>query len=156
MVYVYYRRTILERKLADAEVSKEEQNDFLKNLEKRETEYMRLQRHKMGSEDFEPLTMIGKGAFGEVGIFIILVFILFYVIIEVINCWLSFSELLLWYFFWNCIFHIFLATFKLLNLPVASRCDGYKSYFNVLLAFLNPCLSFSLFPFFSWCSCSCN
>lgn len=62
------RRTILERKLADAEVSKEEQNNLLKNLEKKETEYMRLQRHKMGSEDFEPLTMIGKGAFGEVRI----------------------------------------------------------------------------------------
>ncbi|GAU43427.1 hypothetical protein TSUD_334900 [Trifolium subterraneum] len=27
---------------------------------------MRLQRHKMGVEDFEMLTMIGKGAFGEV------------------------------------------------------------------------------------------
>lgn len=27
---------------------------------------MRLQRHKMGADDFEPLTMIGKGAFGEV------------------------------------------------------------------------------------------
>ncbi|KAJ0719868.1 putative protein kinase AGC-NDR family [Helianthus annuus] len=26
---------------------------------------MRLQRHKMGADDFEPLTMIGKGAFGE-------------------------------------------------------------------------------------------
>lgn len=27
---------------------------------------MRLQRHKLGVEDFELLTMIGKGAFGEV------------------------------------------------------------------------------------------
>lgn len=27
---------------------------------------MRLQRHKMGADDFELLTMIGKGAFGEV------------------------------------------------------------------------------------------
>ncbi|MFS7974479.1 putative tetratricopeptide-like helical domain superfamily [Helianthus anomalus] len=27
---------------------------------------MRLQRHKMGADDFEPLTMIGKGALGEV------------------------------------------------------------------------------------------
>ncbi|KAJ0860207.1 putative non-specific serine/threonine protein kinase [Helianthus annuus] len=26
---------------------------------------MRIQRHKMGADDFEPLTMIGKGAFGE-------------------------------------------------------------------------------------------
>ncbi|KAG2722051.1 hypothetical protein I3843_02G096300 [Carya illinoinensis] len=62
------RRNILEKKLADAEVSEEEQNNLLKNLEKKETEYMRLQRHKMGADDFEPLTMIGKGAFGEVRI----------------------------------------------------------------------------------------
>ncbi|KAJ0963272.1 hypothetical protein J5N97_028394 [Dioscorea zingiberensis] len=60
------RRWILERKLADAEISEEEQNDLLKNLEKKETEYMRLQRHKMGVDDFELLTIIGRGAFGEV------------------------------------------------------------------------------------------
>ncbi|EYU18312.1 hypothetical protein ABFS82_07G048600 [Erythranthe guttata] len=60
------RRNVLERKLADAEVSEEEQNNILKYLERKETEYMRLQRHKMGADDFEPLTMIGKGAFGEV------------------------------------------------------------------------------------------
>ncbi|KAK7284130.1 hypothetical protein RJT34_18870 [Clitoria ternatea] len=60
------RRSILEKKLADADVSEEDQNNLLKFLEKKETEYMRLQRHKMGVEDFELLTMIGKGAFGEV------------------------------------------------------------------------------------------
>lgn len=59
-------RWSLERKLADADVSVEEQNNLLKNLERKETEYMRLQRHKMCVEDFELLTMIGKGAFGEV------------------------------------------------------------------------------------------
>ncbi|XP_027165505.1 serine/threonine-protein kinase tricorner [Coffea eugenioides] len=62
------RRHVLERKLADADVTEEEQSNLLKYLEKKETEYMRLQRHKMGSDDFEPLTMIGKGAFGEVRI----------------------------------------------------------------------------------------
>ncbi|KAM7257161.1 hypothetical protein ACFE04_012902 [Oxalis oulophora] len=60
------RRTILEKKLADADVSEEDQNNLLKFLERKETEYMRLQRHKMGADDFELLTMIGKGAFGEV------------------------------------------------------------------------------------------
>ncbi|KAF6142068.1 hypothetical protein GIB67_001265 [Kingdonia uniflora] len=60
------RRNVLEKKLADADVTKEEQNNLLKYLEKKETEYMRLQRHKMGADDFELLTMIGKGAFGEV------------------------------------------------------------------------------------------
>ncbi|XP_042018159.1 serine/threonine-protein kinase tricornered-like [Salvia splendens] len=60
------RRNVLEKKLADADVSEEDQNNLLKFLEKKETEYMRLQRHKMGADDFELLTMIGKGAFGEV------------------------------------------------------------------------------------------
>ncbi|KAL5066906.1 hypothetical protein RYX36_017793 [Vicia faba] len=60
------RRNMLEKKLADAEVTEEEQNNLLKYLEKKETEIMRLQRHKMGADDFEPMTMIGKGAFGEV------------------------------------------------------------------------------------------
>jgi hypothetical protein len=57
---------MLERKLQDAEVPVEEKNNILKHLEKKETEYMRLQRHKMGVEDFELLTIIGRGAFGEV------------------------------------------------------------------------------------------
>lgn len=60
------RRWILERRLADADVSEEEQMNILKYLEKKETEYMRLQRHKMGVDDFELLTIIGRGAFGEV------------------------------------------------------------------------------------------
>ncbi|XP_078437103.1 uncharacterized protein LOC144707740 isoform X2 [Wolffia australiana] len=60
------RRWVLERKLADAEVSAEEQHNLLKYLEQKETEYMRLQRHKMGVDDFDLLTIIGRGAFGEV------------------------------------------------------------------------------------------
>ncbi|KVI12353.1 Protein kinase, ATP binding site-containing protein [Cynara cardunculus var. scolymus] len=62
------RRILLEKKLADGDVSEEDQNNLLRFLEKKETEYMRLQRHKMGADDFELLTMIGKGAFGEVRI----------------------------------------------------------------------------------------
>lgn len=64
--WLTFRRWMLERKLKDAEVPVEEQNNILKHLEKKETEYMRLQRHKMGVEDFELLTIIGRGAFGEV------------------------------------------------------------------------------------------
>lgn len=73
----------MERKLADAEVSKEEKNDILKNLEKKETEYMRLQRHKMGVDDFDLLTIIGRGAFGEVSlrVFLITLLILLYLLI---------------------------------------------------------------------------
>merc|ERR1711971_1046459 len=32
----------------------------------KETEYLRLKRAKLGADDFEPLKVIGKGAFGEV------------------------------------------------------------------------------------------
>jgi len=60
------RRWTLERRLADADVSPEDQQNLLKDLERKETEFMRLQRHKMGVEDFELLTIIGRGAFGEV------------------------------------------------------------------------------------------
>ncbi|CAM8924821.1 unnamed protein product [Rhodiola kirilowii] len=62
------RRNMLEKKLADGDVSEEDQNNLLKYLEQKETEYMRLKRNKMGVDDFELLTMIGKGAFGEVRI----------------------------------------------------------------------------------------
>lgn len=62
------RRRALQRKAAEAQVSSEEEEQMLRNLEKKETEYMRLQRHKIGIDDFELLTLIGKGAFGEVQI----------------------------------------------------------------------------------------
>ena len=32
----------------------------------KETEFLRLKRSRLGVEDFEPLKVIGKGAFGEV------------------------------------------------------------------------------------------
>lgn len=69
-----YRRWMLERKLADADITAEEQMSMLKFLEKKETEYMRLQRHKMGVDDFELLTIIGRGAFGEVLLIFFLLF----------------------------------------------------------------------------------
>lgn len=57
---------MLERKLASSDVSQEEQINLLKDLERKETEYMRLKRHKICVDDFELLTIIGRGAFGEV------------------------------------------------------------------------------------------
>lgn len=61
-----FRRWVLERKLADGDVPEEEQINLLKFLERKETEYMRISRHKMCVEDFELLTIVGRGAFGEV------------------------------------------------------------------------------------------
>lgn len=66
MVITKFRRWVLERKLADGDVPEEEQINLLKFLERKETEYMRIQRHKMGVDDFELLTIVGRGAFGEV------------------------------------------------------------------------------------------
>lgn len=56
----------MEQNLADADVPVEDKMDILKNFEKKEMEYMRLQRKKMGVDDFELLNIIGRGAFGEV------------------------------------------------------------------------------------------
>eukprot|EP00250_Pteridium_aquilinum_P016323 c23048_g1_i1 orf=345-2033(-) len=60
------RRWTLERKLKDACLSEEDNQTLLKDLERKETENMRLQRQKLCVDDFEPLTIIGRGAFGEV------------------------------------------------------------------------------------------
>lgn len=57
---------MLEKKLASEHVPEEEQINLLKDLERTETEYMRLKRHKICVEDFDLLTIIGRGAFGEV------------------------------------------------------------------------------------------
>lgn len=57
---------MLEKKLASSDVPEEEQINLLKDLELKETEYMRLKRHKICVDDFELLTIIGRGAFGEV------------------------------------------------------------------------------------------
>ncbi|CAK9135313.1 unnamed protein product [Ilex paraguariensis] len=62
------RRRAVQRKAQEAQVSSEEQEEMLRNLARRETEFMRLQRHKVGIDDFEQLTVIGKGAFGELRI----------------------------------------------------------------------------------------
>ncbi|KAK3210441.1 hypothetical protein Dsin_015147 [Dipteronia sinensis] len=60
------RRSDLEKQLASSAVSEEEQVNLLKDLERKETEYMRLKRHKICVEDFDLLAIIGRGAFGEV------------------------------------------------------------------------------------------
>ncbi|XP_026422261.1 serine/threonine-protein kinase 38-like [Papaver somniferum] len=60
------RRHVLEKKLASSDVPEEEQINLLKDLERKETEFMRLKRNKICVDDFELLTIIGRGAFGEV------------------------------------------------------------------------------------------
>ncbi|KAK7291823.1 hypothetical protein RIF29_07275 [Crotalaria pallida] len=64
--FIICRRSLLEKKLASSQVPEEEQIDLLKDLERKETEYIRLKRHKICVDDFDLLTIIGRGAFGEV------------------------------------------------------------------------------------------
>ncbi|KAF6983002.1 hypothetical protein CFC21_001306 [Triticum aestivum] len=60
------RRLILEQQLASSQVPREEQIKLIKELQRKETEYMRLKRHRICVDDFELLTIIGRGAYGEV------------------------------------------------------------------------------------------
>ncbi|CAH8313041.1 unnamed protein product [Eruca vesicaria subsp. sativa] len=43
----------------------EEQDEIMRSLARREIMYMRVQRRKIGIEDFELLTVVGNGVFGE-------------------------------------------------------------------------------------------
>ncbi|KAL6008089.1 hypothetical protein ACLOJK_033595 [Asimina triloba] len=58
-------RWVLEKKLSSSDVSEEEQMNLIKDLERKETEYIRLKRNKICVDDFDLLTIIGRGAFGE-------------------------------------------------------------------------------------------
>ncbi|KAK9705454.1 hypothetical protein RND81_07G058500 [Saponaria officinalis] len=60
------RRLELEKQLASLGVPEEEQVNIIKELERKESEYMRLKRNKISVDDFILLSIIGRGAFGEV------------------------------------------------------------------------------------------
>jgi len=58
------RRRSLEQSAAEGDA--QYKRELLRELERRETEYHRLRRQRKRIGDFEPLTIIGRGAFGEV------------------------------------------------------------------------------------------
>lgn len=60
------RRLQLERQLQTEKLTDEERQNILQSLEKRERDFTRLQRQRLSASDFELLTIIGRGAFGEV------------------------------------------------------------------------------------------
>jgi len=62
------RRMDLEARLQDPSLTEQEREMLKRELERKESDYARLQRQKMSADDFEPLTIIGRGAFGEVRI----------------------------------------------------------------------------------------
>lgn len=60
------RREELEKQIKNMKLDGEQREMAIKNLEKQETEYMRLRRQKITIKAFESLAIIGRGAFGEV------------------------------------------------------------------------------------------
>ncbi|GLI69965.1 hypothetical protein VaNZ11_014711 [Volvox africanus] len=64
----YARRSALEKELQREGLPESEKQLIISELEKRESDYTRLQRQRMTADDFESLRIIGRGAFGEVRI----------------------------------------------------------------------------------------
>ena len=60
------RRSALEKEMQREGMPEEQKRQVISELEKRESDYTRLQRQRMTADDFEPLNIIGRGAFGEV------------------------------------------------------------------------------------------
>jgi serine/threonine protein kinase len=60
------RRDEFEEKLSKLELGEDEKSVLLEQRARSETEFMRMQRQRLTPDDFEQLTIIGRGAFGEV------------------------------------------------------------------------------------------
>ncbi|XKL63573.1 hypothetical protein PGB90_005937 [Kerria lacca] len=56
----------LEESLKDDSLSETEKEEKRQQHAQKETEFLRLKRSRLGVDDFEPLKVIGRGAFGEV------------------------------------------------------------------------------------------
>lgn len=56
----------LEKKLSQENCSQEKKNRQLQTLGRKESQYLRLRRTRLGLDDFNTVKVIGKGAFGEV------------------------------------------------------------------------------------------
>lgn len=62
----FYRRKALEEKLLTDHCSDEKKQRQLQSLGRKESQYLRLRRTRLGLDDFVTVKVIGKGAFGEV------------------------------------------------------------------------------------------
>lgn len=60
------RRRDIEEKISSKSLSDDKKSRQFATLGKRESEFLRLRRVKLGIEDFNTVKIIGKGAFGEV------------------------------------------------------------------------------------------
>ena len=59
----------MEKRLLQEHGSQEKKNRQLQSLGRKESQYLRLQRTRLGLNDFVTVKVIGKGAFGEVSNF---------------------------------------------------------------------------------------
>lgn len=62
------RRSKLESEMESSELKPRERNELRKELEQKETIYLRMKRQRMTEKAFEKIRVIGRGAFGEVWI----------------------------------------------------------------------------------------
>lgn len=60
------RHDRLEESMKEEGLNEKQKNEKRAQHALKETEFLRLKRSKLGVEDFEPLKVIGRGAFGEV------------------------------------------------------------------------------------------
>lgn len=61
-----HSRTTLEAKMKERNLPPQEQDKMLKELAKKETEFIRFRRLRLTHNQFENIRLIGRGAFGEV------------------------------------------------------------------------------------------
>lgn len=60
------RWKVLEMNMQQQGLTEEEKKESRSHLAKKETEFLRLRRSRIGKEDFDSLKVVGRGAFGEV------------------------------------------------------------------------------------------
>lgn len=60
------RISLLEKKLKKEHCSEEKKTRQLLSMGKKESQYLRLRRTRLGIQDFQTVKVIGKGAFGLV------------------------------------------------------------------------------------------
>ena len=60
------RRSLLEEKMSEKNLQQAERDTMLRELAKKETEFIRFRRLRLTHNEFENIKLIGRGAFGEV------------------------------------------------------------------------------------------
>ncbi|EGR31189.1 protein kinase domain protein [Ichthyophthirius multifiliis] len=59
---------VIKDKIKELNLNEQQEQQITEDIKQQEAQNMRKMRQKMTAQDFEPLTIIGKGAFGEVRI----------------------------------------------------------------------------------------